>query len=353
MKSIWCLSLILLLFNACKRFQVSPKENSAWDSQWLLPLVHGELSIDDIREITESGAIASVSSLDLGFVSGVQVSVPPTVFERIGPFAIPTNDWIKSIGLDSLDASISLTNILPITIDQGTSFVLRNSPDTTSQTNILYKYVLPKTIYPNEFFNVDINIPLATTLGDSIYFSLEKFSTQGGDSLMFSSNPMKCEVRLRAAAINRIELYSNKELKLTDTIALSINAANEIDAKDGDSVYVKLKLENKLPLEQDFQLYFVHPFTQAVQDSLLESPIRLLAAETTSAGTPLNSHSQEVSFGLSRKRMEVLAEYKKGVLSYRLSTKHATKPTVAANKNCTLSFKFIGDFNLNYSFLRK
>lgn len=352
MKSIWCLSFILLLFGACKRYQVSFKDSSAWDSQWLLPLVYGELSIDDIREITESGAIASVSSLDLGFVSGVEVSVPPTTFDRIGPFAVPTNDWIKSISLDSLDVSISLLNILPITIDQGTSFVLRNSADTTSPTNILYKYVLPKTIYPNDYFNVEINIPVATTIGDSVFFSIEKFSTQGGDSLMFSSNSLKCEVRLRAAAISMVELYSNKELKLTDTIALSINAANEINAKDGDSVHLTLKLENKLPLEQDFQLYFINPFTHDVQDSLLEVPVRLAAAETSSSGVPLSSQAQDVSFGLSRKRMEVLAEYKKGVLSYRLSTKHATKPTVVANKDCTLGFKLIGDFNLKYSFLR-
>lgn len=351
-RSTWCLLFVLLLLGACKRYQLPFKDDSAWDSQWLLPLAYGKLSLEDIREITESGAIASVTSLDLGFVSGISVSVPPTTFDIIGPYSIPTNDWIKSITLDSLRATISLLNILPISIDQGTSFVLRNSADTISQANIIYKYVLPKTIQANEYFSIDIDIPVSTTIGDSIFVSIEKFSTQGGDSLVFSSNPLKVECRLRAAAIRMVELYANKEVRVNDTITLSIDAANDIEAKNGDSVHISLMLENKLPLEQDFQLYFLNSITHTIQDSLLESPVRLPAAETSASGVPQSSHSQVVSLGLSRKRMDVLAGYQKGILNYRLSTRNTSKTTVVANKDCTLDFKLIGDFNLTYSFLR-
>jgi hypothetical protein len=338
---------LFLLLSACSKYNTNLKELPTWQSDWLIPMVKGQVSFENIKKFSDSKTTFNIPSLDIGYASGVNINVPPINLPQVGPYAQPLSDWIHSVNFDTLQISLQFQNAFPIPIGAGTQFSFRRSSQVNDPNNIIYTHTLPYDIAPNETYAFDIRV-INNYLSDTVFLYLEQFNSPGGNNVIFSNNPSKVNLTVKIIDINRVELNAGKFETETDTV--DIDFSNE-DLGNDTASYGKLNffIDNALPIHFYIQVYFLNPVTAQITDSLLAPPFVSNGCTTNASGDPTSVTTNNTSISLSTVRINKIKESTRAIISYKINTLNYPPPYVIMSDKCYLKMQITGDLHLSFN----
>ncbi len=348
MKNTACgLAIVMMLFTACSKYNTNLDELPTWNSDWLLPLVKGQVSFENIKELNDSKIVFDIPALDIGYANIGLANVPPLSIANVGPYKQALSSWLHLVNFDSLQIQLTFTNRFPITIAAGTKFSFRRTADPNDPTNLIYQHTLPKDLTPAETYSFDV-IVNNNFLGDTLYQFLEQFSSPGGNNVYFAGNKSTLKVDVKIIDINRVELYAGKSLVETDTI--DIDFSKEDTGTDTASYgKVNFFVENALPVNFGIQIYFLDPVNLKITDSLLNNPLNILGCNTNATGDPTGSIDAKTSISINTARIEEIKKSRKAIISYKLNTLGYPPPYVVLSDKTYLKLQITGDLHLAFN----
>ncbi len=347
MKQAISLSLLILFigFISCNK----DKSNTlpTWNSDWLLPIAKGKVSFETLKTLSNIETTIQIPSIDLGYTGGAKVNVAPLNISKMGPYKIPLSNWIHKINFDSLELSLSMTNIFPIEISSGTKFSFRKTNDLNDPSNIIYQHILSQNIKSNDYytFNVTVN---NNSIYDTVYLFLEQFTSPGANEVIFSTQPLKIEVKVKVIDIKNVELYTGRVTSNIDTV--DVQFSDEDNPTDTSSYgTVNLFVDNGLPIHFGVQIYFLEKNSNLIIDSLMSPAFELDGCNTDANGDPISVVSKKSSFQISTKRIENIKRAHKAIIRHNINTLGYPPPYVLLSKNSFLKMQITGDLHLSFN----
>lgn len=341
---------LLLLAVSCGKYNTNLNELPSSDTDWLLPLVKGRISFDNLKKLNSSTISFDIPSTDIGFASGIQLNVPGISIPELGPYNQPLSDWIHTVQFDTLEISLSFQNSFPIPIGAGTQFSFRRTGTTADPNNIVYQHTVASDIAPGQpySFTIDVN---NNAVSDTLFLFLEQFSSPGGNNVTFSSTPSKIDVTVDIIDIKKVELNVNKSTIELDTVEVDFGSeetnTGPIDTSSNGNVH--FFIDHALPIHMNAQVYFLDPLTSVVTDSLLSAPLNLIGCNTDANGHPLNVNASKTSIYISNQRIQQIRKSKRAVLSFRMNTNGYPGPYVQMSDQTYLNMQITGDLHLSFN----
>lgn len=337
----------IAMFTACDKIKLD--QLPSWNSDWILPIVKATLKFDDIKQFTQKTISFEIPAIDLGYAAGATVNVPATTFGQIGPYKQSFNTLIKAIYFDSLEINMALKNIFPIAIGAGTHISFRRAPNTADPNNLIYEHIVPSDILPNQDYNFNIVVN-NNFIADTVYMYLEQFSTPGGNNVVFNSSPTTLNVTLSVIDVQKVELYANQTETIEDTVGVAINdSLNHTISDTSYTAKVNFYVENALPMNQQFQLYFLSATNNTIIDSLFTSPFNTAGCSSDVNGTPSNIKSDSTSVFIDNERVKKIQGCNKAVIHFTFDTNGYAPPFVTANDSSYFSIQLTGDLHISFN----
>lgn len=342
--------LCTILFGSCGKYNTNFSELPTSTSDWLLPLVKGQVSFETIRELSKVSTSFDVPSLDIGYASGISVNVPPITLPEVGPYKQPLSNWIHSIQFDTLDIALSFTNSFPIAIGSGTKFSFRRSDNTSAPNNIIYQHTVQGDIQPNQQYDFDVQV-FNNSVTDTIYLFLEQFTSPGGNNVTFGTTPSKIKVEVKVIDIKKVELFPNRSVVEKDTVDVDFGEeeTNTGPLDTASHATVNFFLDHALPIHIATQIYFLDPVTNTITDSLLNPAVSAVGCSTDANGDPINVNSSKNSVYISNARIESIKKSKKAIVTFRLNTNGYPGPYVNLSDKTYLTLQITGDLHLSFN----
>lgn len=341
MKFKFPIALFIILIMSC-----SKSSNIKHSSDWLLPLVKGNITFETLKTLSRAKTSISIPSIDLGYTSGTTVNIPPISNKNLGPYKIPLNNWIHKIQFDSLEILFSFKNLFPIETGAGTKFSFRRTANVNDSNNIIYQYITQQNISANGNINFDIVVN-NNFINDTIFLFVEEYNSPGANNVTFSAQPSIIDIEVKIIDINYVELYSDKSALEKDTLDIDFSK-EETPTDTSNYGIVNIFIDNGLPIQFGIQIYFLDPSTNSYAiDSLWNPTFDIAGSNTDANGTPQNIQSKKSSVSISTQRLDKIKKSKKGVIKYQINTLGYPPPYVRLNKDAFLKLQITGDLHLN------
>ncbi len=338
---------VVVAVSSCKKDATGSLEGS-----WLFPIAKGSMSLNSMKELKNLGYHVQVPAFSIGQPVGVPVSSPGLSQRHVGPFAVQITPWLHRIDIDSLEFSGTLTNFFPVPIGAGTKLAMRTSRDTSSNANIAGAALIATNVAPGAKFTFDISIT-DKSLGDSVYFFLEDFTSPAYNNVVFTNNATTMDITLKVITSYYVEAYTNKTFSCIDTsdfdpggIDQASEATGGVTSDTAIKGYINVFLDNSMPANATFQLYFLDKSKTYITDSLFSKPIAIAGAITNAAGDPLNTISLQDKIPVTRRKIDLIKQSSFVVSSFHYNTNGYIGTYVSANKKPKLNIQFTGDINL-------
>lgn len=345
------LALCILCAASCRK-----DKTSSLDGNWLFPVAKGSISLNTLNELKNITYNIDVPALSIGQPTNIPVSSPGLSLPHVGPFPLEISPWLHRIDVDTLEITGSLNNIFPIPIGAGTKVTIRSSRDTGSTASFLGSTLVATDIAPGGLLDFDFRI-FNKTIGDSVYFFLDDFSSPPYSNVVFSTTPTRLKVTLKVITASYIEIYSGKTFASVDTVSFSAGSDDQLGNGTGGAVSdtsvsgtVNLFLDNRFPAHITGQLYFMNDTRTQVIDSLFTTPFTIAGALTDAAGNPVNVVSTVNRIPITRQKVDHIKQAAYVVSNFRLNTGGYTTPWVSANKSARLDIQLTGDLNIRINF---
>jgi hypothetical protein len=339
-----------ILLSACSKYNTDLNEFPSWNSDWVLPLVKGKVSFENIKQLSNAKTSFDVPSIDIGYASGIQLNVPQISIPEVGPYKQPLSDWIHAIEFDSLEIDLSFTNVFPIAVGAGTKFSFRRTPTTADPTNIIYQHTVASDIAPGQNYTFKVDV-INNSVSDTLYLYLEQFNSPGGNNVTFTTAPSKISIEVQIIDIKKVELFANKFVVERDTIDIDFgNEDTETGGLDTSSYgTVNFFIDHALPINCYTQIYFYDTVSNSISDSLLSSPLNLVGCTTDANGDPTSVNSSKTSFAISTQRIDKIKKSTKAIVSFRLNTQGYPPPYVMMSDKTYLKLQITGDLHLSFN----
>lgn len=315
----------------------------------LAPLVKGKVKVEDVAQIRNREFTQAIPPIDLGYAENVPVDVPFTFeLDHVGAYPYSFSDTISFIDVDTMDFRFIFRNSYPINVKAGTSLAFRTSADVNSDANIIFKCVITEDIPQGGSYVLDTLIT-DKTLPNIIYFSLDHFKSDGGDGVVFSSNPSEITFEIRLLSTYKVGVKTNRNVGISDTMEiepLGDEGSNYDDAATGDlSIYVT----NTLPMNLHFALDF-YDENQVYQTSLYEGDMYMPGGTTDAEGVPVGT-ALEYRFDdtLNVDRIQKIRRAKYVAYRFFGDTNGYPGTEVVVNRDCALKLQIVGDLKINIS----
>ncbi|MBP6455914.1 MAG: hypothetical protein KA275_04210 [Chitinophagaceae bacterium] len=343
MKKIILICFVLLNIYSCNKFKIA--DQIGLESDWLLPLAKGKIGFKNLKELENNSLSHDIPSFDIGYNPGVPINVPALNIPEVGPYAQPIMGWIKSLKVKNLKIELSFTNAFPITIGTGTKISFRRDANTSDATNLIYSHTVLNDILPNQQYDFSIDI-LNSVIEDTVFIYLEQFSSPGGNNITFSTTPSILSISLKVLEIENVELYTNKQASFNDTVQANFSQdTNGFDTTVSGKINVFV--DNAMPLNTNFQLYFIDSLTNNIIDSLFNTRLIVQGINTNSlTGTPLSINSSKNEILVNAAKVQRIKSANKAIIDFDLNTNGYSTPTVLANDETYLGIQFTGDLKL-------
>jgi hypothetical protein len=340
----------LALLASCGKYNTNLNELPSSTSDWVLPLVKGQVSFETIRELSKVNTSFDVPSLDIGYASGIAVNVPAITIPEVGPYKQPLSNWIHSIQFDTLDIKLSFTNSFPIAIGSGTKFSFRRTDNTADPNNIIYQHTVASDILPAQQYEFDVQV-FNNSVSDTIYLFLEQFTSPGGNNVTFGTTPSKINVEVKVIDIKKVELFPNRSVVERDTVDIDFGEEETSTGPVDTSSHatVKFFIDHAMPIHVSAQVYFLHPTSNIIIDSLLSPAVSAVGCNTDALGDPLNVNSSNTSIYISNSRIETIKKSKRGIVTFRLNTNGYPGPYVNLSDKTYLKLQITGDLHLSFN----
>lgn len=351
MKPSFCAVLgILALLTSCGKYNTNLNELPSSDTDWLLPLVKGRVSFDNLKKLNSSTISFDIPSTDIGFASGVQLNVPGISIPELGPYVQPLSDWIHTVQFDTLQISLRFQNSFPIPIGAGTKFSFRSSNSTATQGNVIYEHTVPANIEPGAPYTFTVDV-VNNSVSDSIFLFMEQFNSPGGNNVTFSSSPSKMDVTVEIIDIKKVELNVAKSTVELDTVDVDFGSEDTntgaVDTSSSGNVH--FFIDHALPINMYAQIYFLDPISSLPVDSLLNAPLNLIGCQTDANGHPLNVNSSKNTLTITNQRLQRIKKSKQAILSFRMNTNGYPGPYVQMSDQTYLKMQITGDLHLSFN----
>ncbi len=343
MKKLVLICFIAISILSCNKFKIA--DTIGLESDWLLPLAKGKIGFKNLKELENNSMSHNIPSFDIGYNPGVLINVPPLNIPEVGPYAQPIMSWIKSLKVKNLNLALSFTNAFPISIGTGTKISFRRDPNTSDASNLIYSHTVLNDILPNQQYDFNIEI-LNSIIEDTVFIYLEQFTSPGGNNITFSTTPSKLSITLKVLEIENIELYTNNQALFNDTILATFNQeTNGLDTTVSGKINVFV--DNAMPVNTKFQLYFIDSLTNIIIDSLFSVPFLTSGINTNPlTGAPLTINNSKSEISVNAAKVQRIKSANKAIIDIDLNTNGYSTPTVLANDETYLGIQFTGDLKL-------
>lgn len=335
---------LLLVFISCKK---PAEDNTPLTSDWLIPLVKGHLSINDLSRLEGQSTHFEITPSDFGIASNTPVSSSGMEVAQLGPITIPTQDIIKYIVVDTLIIGMRIENLFPTTIPAGFQIVLRTSSDTSTSTNIAYSQVFSNDLLPNMQDSIHIQVH-NSTFTDSLYFFVEKIKIDSFNQVVFDKN-IPIDITIEKVRLNEMAFYANQSFNLHDTVAFQPGDLSSITQQwtlndTAVSGHLNFFTDNNLPLHCSMQLDFLN--NQTPLDSVFDNGFIMTGANVNASGLPQNTVSQVNSIGIRKSKIKNIEQCNQLTYRFSLNTNGYNVPYVVFRKNNQLGLQIVSDFKL-------
>ncbi|HRP90756.1 MAG TPA: hypothetical protein PKX92_12050 [Edaphocola sp.] len=331
----------LLLQTSCKK---KVYDDAPLASQWLLPILKGDISPLTITTLKNKKFSLSISGDDLGISSTTPSSSSiPMTYNNIKSGAIQTNDLIHSIALDTCLIELTITNGFPTAILAGTKFILRISGGaeiaSVTLTNDIGKG-------QSENFTIDLS---GKYLENQFEVEVETLKIDSYSNETFDQN-IDFDFNIKNVSVNEISVYTDKEyLNMRDTSDFDGSDISfegweqKIDDSTVNATF-KYLATNGLPINANFQAYFLDNTNQVI-DSIF-APTAVMGGAVYNGGTLVDSTNSVGSVFVSKNRVEKIKNAKKIVYAVGLNSFGYSGSYVTINRNQSLNLKIIGDLKI-------
>lgn len=317
-------------------------------SQWLFPLIKGNLSMNDVTRLEGKVFQYTIQPSDIGFSTQTPINSPELFIDQIGPFAIPIDPIIHHLDIDSLEIALSFENLFPVTLDAGFMITLRQSRDTVSSQNIIWQQTFTQALQPNTTDSIQVHIHQAH-LTDSIYFSIQQLHIDAFEQIVFD-DPINISCRIQKLRISELGLYSGKELHIQDTVSFNGNDINDLITQSEqwtDSTsngHLNFYFDNGIPVCTAFQMYFLQ--NHVVIDSLFDQGLLISGAGVDGSGNVNQILQQQNSIFLSTQKLKRIQPCNQLIYNFYLHTLQYSIPVVLLHPNNVMQLQIVGDFSL-------
>ena len=181
---------------------------------------------------------------------------------------------------------------------------------------------------------------------DTVFIYLEQFTSPGGNNITFSTTPSKLSISLKVLEIENVELYTNKQASFNDTVQANFSQdTNGFDTTVSGKINVFV--DNAMPLNTNFQLYFIDSLTNNIIDSLFNTRLIVQGINTNSiTGAPISINSSKNEILVNAAKVQRIKSSNKAIIDFDLNTNGYSTPTVLANDETYLGIQFTGDLKL-------
>jgi hypothetical protein len=342
MKYFYVFVLCLSLF-ACKKQVV---DDSPIQSNWLLPLIKGNLSLNELTKLEGESFEYQITPNDIGMPTNQTVSSPSFKINFIGPFVIPIQDIIKYLKVDTIEIGMKIHNLFPVKFNSGFTATLRSSKDTTTNNNILFSTTFTNALQSNGKDSLTLNIT-NVTMNDSVYFFIEDLQIDAFTNVIFNEN-IPIEFSINKVRLNEVALYSNQSIDLADTVAFDPGELSSVynSAINDSSVsgYFNFYTDNGIPIFTRLQMIFMKDAER--KDSVFENLFILEGASVDGGGKPTNIVSKKNVVNIRKSKLKNIEGSNKIVYSLSINTNGYPVPYVVINKNNLLGLQIVSDLKL-------
>lgn len=342
MKCFYVFVLCLSLF-ACKKQVV---DDSPIQSNWLLPLIKGNLSLNELTKLEGESFEYQITPNDIGMPTNQPFSSPDLEIDFLGPFAIPIQDIIKYLKVDTIEIGMKIHNLFPVKFNSGFTITLRSSRDTTITNNILFSSTFSNALQSNGKDSLTLNIT-NVTMNDSVYFFIEDLQIDAFTNVIFNEN-IPIEFSINKVRLNEIALFSNQSIDLADTVAFDPGDLSSVynSAINDSSVsgYFNFYTDNAMPIHSKMQMVFMKDAER--KDSVFENSFILDGADVNGAGNPKDPVSKKNVVNIRKSKLKNIEGSNKIVYSFSINTNGYPVPYVVISKNNLLGLQIVSDLKL-------
>lgn len=345
MKQILFACSLLLLFS-CKKPTI---DNSPIESNWLLPLVKGNISINDLSKLEGINYTFDLIPADFNQPSNTNVSSPAFVIPSIGPFEIPLESTIDYVDLDTLDTKITLHNTFPITLQPGLQIIIRTSTDTSSSSNIIVTHIFNDSIPKNSKKEILVQLN-NTRIQDTFYIFFKNIGVAAFQNVSFSGT-FPVTIELQKVRIKEIGMYTNKMQTIVDTVSFTPGNLSEFYALQDGSIQdtsitgtIHFYSDNAIPVNVGFQMLFLQ--NQTPVDSLFQSVASIQGANVDANGLPTNIQSQKNSVVVQYAKLKNIEKANQVVYRFNINTNGYSGTKVVVQKSHLLAIQLVSDLRL-------
>ncbi|HEX2616424.1 MAG TPA: hypothetical protein VHL57_02720, partial [Flavobacteriales bacterium] len=214
---------LAVLFAACRK-EVNDSildDLPPYHGAWLLPLVKGDVSMQQIADLQHVELSTDLISDTLGFPPGTYPVVPALALPPLGPFPVEVADFLYDIEAEITDLHVSVTNNFPIAIGAGTRIELRNAPDPNDPTALLFAATFTQDLLPGQTFaaalsNADVLVR------DILYIYVVGLNSPGGTNVTFGAVSMPITLSMDIRSVHVVRIRTGEEFTTTDTFDIRI-----------------------------------------------------------------------------------------------------------------------------------
>lgn len=319
--------------------------NDPLKSEWLLPLIKGNVTPLTLTTLRNKSYNIYVSSADLGIPESVPQSNPiAATFYNVASYEVKTNDLISTIQLDTCILQLTVKNNFPIPIKQGTKISIR---DGNGANALLKSFVFTKDVANGTQVVFDIDLS-GMTVGNKLKATVDTLIIDAYTNKVFEES-LVFNFLFKTVSVTTVTLFTNKNYSLIDTVDFDGSTIDfdENDHNITDSTVngqLSFNCDNELPVNTGFQIYFLDVNKTAVDSMFIIRP-------DVTGGIYNGSNfvaTQKSTFftTLSKQRLVKIKAATKIAYDFKFDTDNYSGALVKVDKERRLALKLIGDLKL-------
>lgn len=338
--------LLVLLGTGCSNEEVL-EDVDPYQGEWLLPIVHSDVSLQEVGDLERFSRETVVSAGELGLPGGTPIPVPPFTLPLIGPYALEVAPYVHEVQAQVAELELRVTNGLPIALSAGVVFDLRNTPDPNDPANLLFSVEMDTQLQAGGTF-LTTTASSSITFFDTMYVYMRNVGSPGADWVDATGASLTIGMTVDISSVDLVRIHTNEGWASRDSFAMDLSG--ELDENpDAATGYLVIYADNGLPMQGTLQLYLYDALGVRI-DSLFDAPYVLAGGQTDAMGQTTAVAATVDSVAVNAARLEAWRHGRSASVVFSVNTDDYPGPYVAADPTATLRLQVVGDMRLNISY---
>ncbi len=246
-------------FAACE--DLDTLSDYGWKPEYLGPVVNSNVNYFDLDDLVTTSTDYEVTAGSLedvipGAVEGATFPFIPAIpkLAKFDSEYFNFFEFAQTIGVDTLDATISFNNIFPFPMGAETRIVIRDSAD---PSNVLIDHSVTRDVPFGDSYEFNIQLSDVLISSTTEIFVVD-FNSPGTQSqATFSSDVFSIKLTMNILDLNRVDLNPEISYELLDTAEFDIGDIDTTSyaAYDG---FLYMFMTNSFPTSLDVQITLIN-----------------------------------------------------------------------------------------------